>query len=278
MPYFLNQNNREIFYEIHNEESNLPILVLIHGYGTSHAIFSKQTSILSKHFKLILFDAEGHGNSDKHPFELQEQMVKSTVTVLYDLMSHLSLGEQLGLLGYSLFGTAVAQSFSLKYKNRVQFLILLNGGNLNMDSTIKYIFWNFLPKYSRINLKEILNQSFDEIIERTAPLIIEIIQPEEFILSTDERQILIDRIKDEIWDLYENQINSSEIESLTLIIGAELDEEAPVVLSKHLRRTIADSEFHMVSMTGHLGLSQRSDEFNKIICTFLEKKGFINSG
>ena len=277
MPYFRNQNDREIYFKIFNRESNLPILILIHGYGTSQSIFIKQKQYLARYFKLILFDAIGHGNSDKNLFELQENMVDSTIKDLNNLLVHLSIGEPLILLGYSLFGTAVAQSFTLTYKNRVKCLILLNGGNLLIDSTIKNIFWNLLPKYSRINFKAILTHSFDEIMAQTSPLIENIIQPDEFFLSDHDRDLIRKKIKDEIWDLYEVQMDSSDISCPTLIIGAELDEEAPLYLSKQLRKKIAGSEFHMVSMTGHLGLSQRHEEYNEIIYTFLQKNNLIST-
>ncbi|WP_371803848.1 alpha/beta fold hydrolase [Candidatus Lokiarchaeum ossiferum] len=278
MPYFRNQNDYEIYFEIFNEDSNLPVLILIHEYGSSQTIFSKQKRFLAQYFKLILFDVIGHGNSDKNPYELQENMINSTLNDLSNLLTYLSIEGSISILGYGLFGTATAQQFTIINRNCVNFLILLNGGNLFIDSTIKNIFWNLLPKYSRVNFNEIINQSFDEIVDQISPLIEKIIQPDEVILSKRDRDLIKNRIKDEIWDLNEFQIESSKISCPTLIICAELDEEAPIYFSKQLRKNIRDSEYHMVSMTGHLGISQRHEEYNNIIYTFLQNNNFISTG
>jgi len=62
MPFFENHLSLNVYYRVINAEKiHLPIIVLVHGYGSSLAMFAKQIPFLKKYFKIILFDAVGHG-------------------------------------------------------------------------------------------------------------------------------------------------------------------------------------------------------------------------
>ena len=46
MPYFVNKNNLEIYYQIFNSHGNEFPVIFVHGYGSSLAMFEQQIPFL----------------------------------------------------------------------------------------------------------------------------------------------------------------------------------------------------------------------------------------
>ena len=272
MPFFKNHSSMNIYYRVINAEKNhLPIIVLVHGYGSSLAMFAKQIPFLKRYFKIILFDAVGHGKSDKKREDLQEELIENTVKDLQHLLDLLEIDSKFGFMGHSLFGNCVSLEYTLRNPEMVSFLIILNGGTLKLDNTIRNIFWNLLPQFTRMHFKGIAQISLNTIIDRTLPFIQNALEPEEIETSCSEKEIIKKKIRSEILDMIEFGLDPSQINCPCLIVGAELDNFAPSYMSLELHEEIADSELYIVKMTGHFGLSQISNEYNKIIFTFLTK-------
>src|SRR5258707_11179651 len=57
----LNRDGVNIYYEVHGDG---PPLILTHGYSSTSAMWQGQVAALSKHYRLILWDMRGHGQSD----------------------------------------------------------------------------------------------------------------------------------------------------------------------------------------------------------------------
>ncbi len=272
MPFFKNHLSLNVYYRVINAEKNyLPIIVLVHGYGSSLAMFAKQIPFLEKHFKIILFDAVGHGKSDKKKEDLQENLIENTVKDLQHLLNLLEIDSKFGFMGHSLFGSCVSLEYTLKDPENVSFLIIMNGGMLKLDNTIRNIFWNLLPQFTRMHFKGLAQTSLDTIIDRTLPFIQKAIEPEEIEPSNSEKEIIKEKIRSEILDMIEFGLDPSTINCPCLIMGAELDNFAPSYMSKELQDEILDSELYIVKMTGHFGLSQIYQEYNEIIANFLTK-------
>ena len=272
MPFFKNHLSLNVYYRVINaEKDDLPIIVLVHGYGSSLAMFAKQIPFLKKYFKIILFDAVGHGKSEKLQSDINEDLINNTVKDLQYLLNLLEIDSKFGFMGHSLFGSCVSLEYTLKNPENVSFLIILNGGTLKLDNTIRNIFWNLLPQFTRMHFKGIAQTSLDTIIDRTLPFIQKAIEPEEIETTNFEKEIIKEKIRSEILDMIEFGLDPSTITCPCLVVGAELDNFAPSYMSLELHEEIEDSELYIVKMTGHFGLSQISNEYNKIIFTFLTK-------
>ena len=278
MPFFKNHSSMNIYYRVINgEKEHFPKIVLVHGYGTSLTMFAKQIPFLKKYFKIILFDAVGHGKSDSPRSDFQENLIENTVKDLHHLLNLLEIDSKFGLMGHSLFGSCVSLEYTLKNPENVSFLTILNGGTLKLDNTIRNIFWNLLPQFTRINFKGIAQTSLDTIIDRTLPFIQNAIEPEEIETSNSEKEILREKIHSEILDMIELGLDPSPIICPCLIMGAELDNFAPSYMSIELHEEIENSELHIVKMTGHFGLSQIFQEYNEVIFNFLTKHNIIKN-
>ena len=123
---FLHNRGANIFYsEYFPADPQAPTLILLHGNGEDHTYFVKQIPAFSPHFRLVLMDTRGQGQSTGGDGELNFSVFAAD---LLDLMDHLQIAKA-HLLGFS-DGGNLALTFALAHPERVQSLIL-NGANLN---------------------------------------------------------------------------------------------------------------------------------------------------
>lgn len=277
MPYFRNHNNLNLYYEfINGKDQNLldklPVIFL-HGFGSSANFFQEQVRILKKEFRLLLFDAEGHGKSDKNPKEkLTDHLMDTTIEDLTELLYLLRIDGQFGLICHSLAGGSIGLKLAIESPERVKFLVLLNSGAILIDNPIRNVFWNLLPQNIRVNFKELILDNVNVLLDKTIPFIRgAILDEEEY---TEFQSQKIDTIiENEIFSMIKNPLNLEKIKCPTLIVGGELDNYAPLWMSRELSNKIPNSKFEIVSMAGHFGPSQRFDAYNKIIIEFLNSIG-----
>lgn len=118
MPFVTLPNNIKLYYELYG--SGTPI-VFIHPTSMGLLTFKYQKP-LSKHFKLLMYDLRGNGQSTHH----HEYMSISTLSDdLYFLLKELKLKEVF-ICGYS-NGGCIAQEFAIKYPDYVKGVILIGG-------------------------------------------------------------------------------------------------------------------------------------------------------
>lgn len=122
---FLHNSGANIFYsEYFPADLQAPTLILLHGNGEDHTYFVKQIPAFSPHFRLVLMDTRGQGQSTGGDGELNFSVFAAD---LLALMDHLQIAKA-HLLGFS-DGGNLALTFALAHPERVQSLIL-NGANL----------------------------------------------------------------------------------------------------------------------------------------------------
>ena len=122
---FLHNSGANIFYSKYfPADPQAPTLILLHGNGEDHTYFVKQIPAFSPHFRLVLMDTRGQGQSTGGDGELNFSVFAAD---LLALMDHLQIAKA-HLLGFS-DGGNLALTFALAHPERVQSLIL-NGANL----------------------------------------------------------------------------------------------------------------------------------------------------
>ena len=107
MPYFNNQEGFNLYYsDINGDRSeNQGTIILLHGFASSVSFFKAQINILKEQYRIIAFDALGHGKSD-HPKEvkLSSNTRHEIIRDLEDLLNFLGVSEKYGIIGHSLVG------------------------------------------------------------------------------------------------------------------------------------------------------------------------------
>ncbi len=114
MP-FLEAHGARLYYEVHGDG---PPLVLTHGVGGNHASWFHQVATLSRHYRVIVFDARGFGRST----DPQELGRDGFVGDLDALLTHLAVDKPI-LVGQSM-GGGTCLSFTCAYPERVRGLVL----------------------------------------------------------------------------------------------------------------------------------------------------------
>lgn len=106
----------------YKREGTGPVLVLLHGSGSSLQCFDEMVPLLLPHFEVVRLDLPGCGASA--PMPDQDYRIESFVRFVNDFAQRLSLRKfQLG--GNSLGGN-IAWNFALDYPRKVERLFLLN--------------------------------------------------------------------------------------------------------------------------------------------------------
>ncbi|MFX1273908.1 MAG: alpha/beta fold hydrolase [Promethearchaeota archaeon] len=273
MPYFNNQDGYNLYYADINgdREDNEGTIILIHGFASSVSFFKAQIKMLSERYRIIAFDALGHGKSD-HPdqLNLEKNIRHEIIRDLEDLLNHLGVVEKYGIIGHSLVGGMIAQYFAMKHPDEVKFLILLNSGYIMIDNVIRNIFYNLLPYFIRMNILEVLANSIEEILDKIIPYIVTALKNyrQEYKLTKEE---LLMKIESQIFSMISeiNEYDPTGIKCPTLIIGGRLDNFAPEVMSEHLHQKIKNSQLEIIDMAGHFAPSQRKEIVNELICNFI---------
>ena len=274
MPFFKNQEGYNLYYEDINGDSKdrtEGTIILLHGFASSASFFKGQIKLLRKKYRIIAFDALGHGKSDHTiKLNLSKNLRFDIIRDLEDLLVYLNINEKYGIIGHSLVGGMIGQLISMAHPKDVNFLILLNSGYIMIDNVIRNIFYNLLPYFIRMNFLEVVANSVEDILDKIIPYILTSLADSinGMKLTKDELYMLIE---DQIFTMINeiNEYDPSGIECPTLIIAGRLDNFAPEQMSEELHKKIPNSRLEILDMAGHFAPAQRKDIINELICDFI---------
>ena len=279
MPFFKNQEGYNLYYEDINGDSTdhaEGTIILLHGFASSASFFKGQIKLLRNQYRIIAFDALGHGKSD-HPVKLNlsKNLRFDIIRDLEDLLVFLDVNEKYGIIGHSLVGGMIGQLISMARPQDVKFLILLNSGYIMIDNVIRNIFYNLLPYFIRMNFLEVVANSVEDILDKIIPYILTSLADSMngMKLTKDELYMLIE---DQIFSMINeiNEYDPSGIKCPTLIIAGRLDNFAPEQMSEELHKKIPDSQLEILDMAGHFAPAQRTDVINELISKFIKTLGY----
>jgi 3-oxoadipate enol-lactonase len=111
-------NGIELYYELHGPE-DAEVLVLSNGVLMSTASWAYQTPVLSKHYRLLLYDCRGMWQSDHPPGPYSMALHADDLAALLD-----RLGIEQAHIGGTSYGAEVSMVFALKYPERTRSLIV----------------------------------------------------------------------------------------------------------------------------------------------------------
>src|SRR5438876_4640499 len=110
-------NNAEIYYEIHGEGK---LLVLIEGFGCDHSFWTPLLEPLSKHFKVLIFDNRGTGQTKDNNQDFTFQTLTKDIL---DLIATLTTETRVQIIGHSM-GGAIAQIIAAEHPEKIDKLML----------------------------------------------------------------------------------------------------------------------------------------------------------
>ncbi|OGO66596.1 MAG: hypothetical protein A2030_11855 [Chloroflexi bacterium RBG_19FT_COMBO_50_10] len=257
-------NGVELYYELHGPAEK-PVLVLNNGIIMNAAgSWAFQTETLTRHYRLLLYDCRGQGQSEHPPIAYSMEQHADDLAALLTALGI----ESVHNAGIS-YGGEVVQAFVLKYPERVRSLILADtvsevGSALrtiisswldaarNGDAEAFFnatIPWNFSAQFIAANPR-LLKDARGRYDTLDYPAVVRLC---ECFLNVDFTARL------------------GEIKAPTCILVGSLDLLKGPDYAAILKRHIPQAELHILPGAGHASCWERPQEFNSVILGFLAK-------
>lgn len=114
-----------------------PLLVLLHGFGDSKISFVQAAEWLTPHFRVVLPDVPGFGDTDQ---DLQQSYgARSQTKRLHRFLEHIdAFADGPIVLGGNSMGGHISAAYALQHPERVRKLVLLDAAGLRVDDPVPY--------------------------------------------------------------------------------------------------------------------------------------------
>ena len=254
-------NDIETNYVIEGEG---PWLTMSHSLACNLSMWDEQAKLLARRFKVLRYDARGHGASGVPPGPYTLDQLADDAKALFDALGI----QRTHWVGLSM-GGMIGQTFALKYPGRFQSMVLADTTSRRPPNAEQM--WADRVRTARAQGMEAVVEStlarwFTEPYrEKRADVTQRIAQGiratpvEGFAGCCDAiaRVDVLDRLK--------------EIRCPTLVIVGEQDHGTPPEAAKLIAANIADSELVIIPSTAHLSNIEQADVFNKALLTFYDR-------
>ncbi len=249
-----------------------PVILMGHSYLWDNAMWHPQIECLSKHYRCIVPDLWGHGQSDAPPS--QTSSLRDVADDMLVLMDNLNI-EHFSILGLSV-GGMWGSELALKAPTRVKSLVMMNS------------FIGFEPEVTREKYFGMLN-TIAEVRHVPAPMI-EAITPLFFGDKTaQEKPELIDSFKQRLGNIDDNNVDAivkvgrmtfgrrdttedAHLLTLPCLIMAGVQDKARSVLESFLMHDVIDgSEQVNIDDAGHISALEQADVINAKLSAFFSQ-------
>ncbi len=244
-----------------------PPVVLLHGgTGSSESYWSSQVPVLGEHFRLILMDHRGFGESDYEG----EFSIPACAGDLAALLDELEV-ESASIVGLSL-GGAIALQFALDRPERVRRLVLAD--------SFSGVFTEHFRRFINFALIESIQQGgHDLMFELNLLFAFSERYVGEHASEFEEqkaawRAMDVERYVESLRAIRDWSVDDrlGEIEAPTLVLWGTEDIEVPRVYSQRLVDGLPHAVLSLIDGAGHKSCADRPEAFNKAVLAFLKDR------
>ncbi len=284
-----------IYYEQSGQGE--PLVLIGRGPGSSHTYFKPYFNKLEKIFSIIYFDARGRGRSTK-PARSDSYTVDKDADDLENLRKHLGY-ETINVFGHS-FGGIVAQSYAIRYPDRVKHLILCNtfhsakGWQSNIDNCNRRIQESYPGVWKKLYQMRAESKSntiawrklYDPCIENLYWNSVE--KKKKFFRKYETIKAGADQFADEVYyamigedpDVevggtmkdFDLRSDLDKIRVPALILAGRADQIATVRQAAEIQELIPKAKLHIFDESGHYPFVEENASFTKTVETFIVNK------
>jgi 3-oxoadipate enol-lactonase len=259
-------NGIQIYYEQHGwENEDADVLVLSNGILMSTASWPLQAPVLSKHYRLLLYDCRGMWQSEHPPGPYSMEMHADDLAALLD-----ALGIQQAHIGGISYGAEISMIFALKYPAKTRSLILSSAVS-QVDPLLKGFMESWIAAAQA--------QDAEMLFDVTYPL-----NFSEAWIAANQAALGVARERYESLDLdallelllsFSRLDVTADLHKITapvLVIVGEEDILKPRKYAETIAREIPNAEFAVVPHAGHAVCWEQPGVFNSLILGFLAKQ------
>jgi pimeloyl-ACP methyl ester carboxylesterase len=260
---YVTANGVSLYYEVYGEGEPL---VLIEGLGTATWLWWKQIPELSQHFRVIIYDQRGVGQSDKSDVPYSIPMLADDLAGLLDALGV----DKAHILGISL-GGCVAQEFALRYPERVNRLVLCStsfGGARTIAPASDVLVALVTPVADRDDLRDRVALSVSEEFAAAHPGEIDqmvawrLENPQPFFAYRRQMMSAVG---------WASEDRLQQIAAPTLILAGTADRVIPVGNAQLLADAIPGAQLQLLEGAGHLIQVEQPEAFNSAVVEFLKQ-------
>jgi 3-oxoadipate enol-lactonase len=256
-------NGIRIYYELHGAEE-ADVLVLSNGVLMSTASWVFQTSILSQHYRLLLYDCRGMWQSDHPAGPYSMELHADDLAGLLD-----ALGIESAHIGGTSYGAEISMQFALKYPQLTRSLLLTSAVS-HIEPELAQMIQTWITA-AEAHDPELLFQS-------VVPLTFSKPWIEANQLALEAAR---ERYKSLDFDAFLELLQcflrldiTGELHKITapaLVVVGEDDILKPREYSAIIAREIPEAEFVVIPHAGHAALWEQTEIFNSLLIGFLVK-------
>jgi len=246
-------------------EGGEPTVLLLHGWTANLHRWDKVVESLKGHYKFIMVDLRGHGESDKP--EGVGYTLDHYVNDIVTIIEKLDLDKVI-VAGHSM-GGMIAQKLYFKIPDRIGGLILIGTtakvvDNFSMKLSTSFALFMFKIAYN-FAFKTVLSRAFSKLTPKE--------EKEKLIktgLETTPKYVVIESFRDFVKN-FDMRNKLGDIEAPTLIIVGENDRMLPPRMSKFLADNIKGAELQIIEEAGHEVMLEKPEDVAKSIDMFLHE-------
>lgn len=260
----INVNGIQLYYELHGPEDG-PVLALSNGVLMSTASWAFQTPVLSRRFRLLLYDCRGMWHSDHPPGPYSMELHADDLAGLLD-----ALGIERAHIGGTSYGAEVSMVFALKYPERTQSLIITSAVSHvlpQLDGMIDS--WAAAAEAGDSDLlfKLVYPLTFsDDWIARNQAVLAEARERYKILDFDAFLQLLLAFKRLNITEDLKN------ITAPAMVAVGEFDLLKPRPYSEIIASEIPNAELAIIPHAGHAAMWERPGIFNSLVIGFISKQ------
>lgn len=244
----------DIFYR---EKGKGKTLLLLHGWNKSAKVFTGLQNILSQHYRVLIPDLPGFGQSFLPP---KAWGVGDYAHFVKDFSHRLDLKE-FYLLGYS-FGGRVAIELAYHYPDMIEKLVLTGVPVLRRRKGKRFAFWLMAKIANLVFLIPpffLLKKPFRRLLYRLAG-------EHDYQQAQGLKRKIFQKV------IQENQLNKlKRIRVPTLLIWGEVDRLTPLEDAREIIKRVPQSKLKIISGASHKLPYERPKEFGEKLIQFLRE-------
>jgi pimeloyl-ACP methyl ester carboxylesterase len=254
------RGNKHFYKDLNKDRDD--VIVLIHGHPFDSSMWDYQVEAL-KDFRLIIPDLKGYGKTD---YRFEKIYIEEQALDLAILLDALQI-DKVNLIGLSM-GGQIAVEFCRLFPARASSLILCDG-NPGAEDAISYT--NRLKLAERIDAIGMTEYTKQEIHKYLSLSTIEnnpaVYKHLYRMMTNTPKEGVIASHKGRA-ERRDNYGYLRQIPCRVLVVVGEDDFFTPVEEMREIAALIPDSEFEIISNSGHMPNMEQPESFNSIITAF----------
>ena len=257
---------RKLYYEVHGEAPGVPLVLVMGMGGSCRGWLPLQVPELSQHFRTVIFDHRGTGQSEDSGESF------TTVDLADDvdgLLGELGI-ERAHVLG-AFMGGMVVQELALRHPERVD-RIVLAGTYARPDAKRRLLLelWRDLARggaaIDALVRERLLWTLQDETLEQT-----DLIESMVSFFTRDDTPLTEDVFARQCEAClgHDTADRLREVRARSLVVCGRRDQLTPPSFHRELADEIPDSHLVTIHYGGHLVMVESAEQWNRLVVQFL---------